>query len=73
MGVQLPDSGAAVLPPAIGRPALRALEAAGMRSLTDVSQHTESELLALHGVGPRAIRLLRTALAERGLEFRAPS
>ena len=58
------------LPP-IGRPANSALLLAGITSLAQVSQHPSSELLALHGVGPKAIRLLEAALAERGLSFAA--
>ena len=57
------------LPRAIGRPATRALLTAGITTLDDVAKHSEQELLALHGVGPRAIRLLSEALAERGLTF----
>lgn len=57
------------LPAAIGRPATRALLLAGIRTLDQVADHTEMELLALHGVGPRAVRLLREALAERQLAF----
>jgi hypothetical protein len=55
--------------PNIGKPATRALLGAGVRSLTDVAGRTEVELLALHGVGPKAIRLLSEAMAERGLKF----
>jgi hypothetical protein len=29
----------------------------------------ERELARLHGVGPKALRILREALAERGLSF----
>lgn len=54
------------LPDGLGKPAERALPAAGIQTLGDVLRSTEKELLALHGVGPRAIRLLRTALAEHG-------
>lgn len=56
--------------PAIGRPANTALLAIGATTLEQVAQHGRSELLALHGVGPRAIRLLEDALAERDLGFR---
>lgn len=56
--------------PAIGRPANTALLAIGVTTLEQVAQHRAAELLALHGVGPRAIRLLEEALAERGLRFR---
>ncbi|HLT97238.1 MAG TPA: hypothetical protein VK070_10675 [Acidimicrobiia bacterium] len=57
------------LPRAIGRPATRALAGAGVTTLADVARHSEDELLALHGVGPRAIRILREALEARGLEM----
>jgi DNA-directed RNA polymerase alpha subunit len=56
--------------PKIGAPATRALEAAGYTHLTELAQVSESELLSLHGVGPKAIRLIRAALAERGLSLR---
>ena len=56
--------------PAIGRPAAGALGLAGITSLAEVADHTEEELLALHGVGPKAVRILREALAASGLAFR---
>jgi len=57
------------LPTSIGRPALGALRAAGMTRLSEVARRPEKELLALHGLGPKAVRLLRAELARRGLEF----
>ncbi|MFP5489527.1 MAG: DNA-binding protein [Acidimicrobiia bacterium] len=57
--------------PQIGAPATRALTAIGVTRLDQVAERTEAELLALHGVGPRAIRILREALADRGQRFRA--
>lgn len=53
--------------PRIGSPATRALEAAGVTTLEAVSGWSRKDLLALHGVGPRAIRLLDAALEEAGL------
>ncbi|MFC7879439.1 hypothetical protein [Isoptericola sp. NPDC057391] len=47
------------LPAAIGRPATRALAGAGVTTLAEVAARTDAELLALHGVGPRAVRILR--------------
>jgi predicted flap endonuclease-1-like 5' DNA nuclease len=44
--------------PSIGAPATRDLEAQGVRRLEDVARWTRAELLALHGVGPKAVRLL---------------
>jgi hypothetical protein len=45
----------------IGRPATGALLDAGYRTLTDLPADLDG-LLALHGVGPKALRLLRQAL-----------
>jgi uncharacterized protein YdhG (YjbR/CyaY superfamily) len=56
--------------PAIGSPATRALAAAGITTLEQVRQHRAEDLLALHGVGPKAIAILRSALAVRGETFR---
>ncbi|WP_369140313.1 DNA-binding protein [Modestobacter versicolor] len=56
--------------PAIGAPARRALHGAGVTRLDQLPAHTEAEVAAWHGVGPRAVGVLRAALAERGLSFR---
>ena len=56
--------------PTIGVPAARALDNAGVLSLEDLTHWTEDELLALHGVGPKAIRILRSHLIDRGLAFK---
>lgn len=56
--------------PRIGAPATRALAAIGVTRLSQVAELRADDVLALHGVGPRAIRLLRAALADRGLTFR---
>src|SRR5690606_14972950 len=53
------------LPESIGKPATRALLGAGIVTLDDVAARSDEDLLALHGVGPRAVRLLREALAAR--------
>ena len=55
--------------PKIGAPATRALTAAGYHCLEDLAGSSRTTLLALHGVGPRAIRLLDEAMAEHGLSF----
>jgi predicted flap endonuclease-1-like 5' DNA nuclease len=59
------------LPP-IGRPANSAFREAGITTLAQVAGHSRRELLALHGVGPKAIRILAEALTERGLAFADP-
>lgn len=55
--------------PAIGRPANSALLESGITTLEQVAALSERQLLAMHGVGPKAVRILRTALAEHGLNF----
>ncbi|MER7008225.1 hypothetical protein ABT297_34975 [Dactylosporangium sp. NPDC000555] len=51
------------LPKAIGGPATRALTGAGITTLAQVAALTDADLLAMHGVGPRAVRILRETLA----------
>ncbi|WP_199432565.1 MmcQ/YjbR family DNA-binding protein [Qaidamihabitans albus] len=58
------------LPAAIGRPATQAMLGAGLGTLDEVASRTEKELLALHGVGPKAVRILAEALARQGKSFR---
>lgn len=53
-----------------GKPARQALIVAGYHQLADLTQASEKELLALHGVGPKAVRILREALADKGLAFK---
>ena len=60
---------AAAFPP-IGGPALRALAKAGIRSLPVLAQWSEAELLELHGMGPKGVRLLRQALKTQGRHLR---
>jgi predicted flap endonuclease-1-like 5' DNA nuclease len=55
--------------PKIGAPATRALVGAGIHTLRDVAKWNEQDLLALHGVGPRAIRILQDHLSAEGLAF----
>ena len=51
-------------------PATRALLAAGIHSLDDLTAWTRADLAALHGIGPSALRLLDEALAAAGLTYR---
>ena len=55
--------------PKIGRPATSSLIAEGVSSLSEVARMSRSRLLTLHGVGPKAVRLLDEALSEAGLDF----
>lgn len=53
----------------VGAPARRALERAGITTLEQLSTFTETDLLALHGMGPSSIPKLRYALELKGLSF----
>jgi DNA-directed RNA polymerase alpha subunit len=57
--------------PRIGIPATRALAGIGVTRLSQLIEHTEDELLALHGFGPRALRIIQDALSSRGLKLRS--
>lgn len=54
----------------IGQPAHRALEANGIIKLDQLCDFSEKELLLFHGVGPKAIRILREALINEDLSFK---
>jgi hypothetical protein len=57
--------------PKIAAPATRAIASIGVTRLEQLPEHREPDLRALHGMGPKAIRILREALAAKGLDFRA--
>jgi predicted flap endonuclease-1-like 5' DNA nuclease len=56
--------------PKIGMPATNALANIGITTLKQVSKLSEKELLAIHGVGPKAVRILKEAFKEVGLSFK---
>jgi len=53
------------LPSGLAQPALRTLAAAGYSSLDQIAKHRESGLLKLHGIGPKAIAILKAELKAR--------
>jgi predicted flap endonuclease-1-like 5' DNA nuclease len=55
-------------PKGTGQPAIRALNGAGYIKFEQLAGASESELLKLHGVGPKSIRVINEALAAKGLE-----
>jgi hypothetical protein len=61
-----PDDG---LPANIGAPATRALTAAGYTRLSQLADVPATELKQLHGVGPKALRLLQEALEQHGMSL----
>ena len=60
-------------PHAIGHVAKRELAARGYTRYEQLTAATASDLLAIHGIGPKAIRILRDGLARRGLSFAGES
>ena len=61
----------ATFPRGVGMPALRALAGAGFTDIDSLDGASVSRLLALHGMGPKAISVLRETLAARGKAFGA--
>lgn len=57
------------LPVGLSRPARRALVEAGYWRLEQLAEVSEAELKQLHGVGPKALEQLRSALSAKGLSF----
>lgn len=57
------------LPDSIGKVARRELEATGYTSYAQLNGASRKKLLAIHGVGPKAISLLEAELTIRGMAF----
>ena len=57
-------------PRSIGNPARRALEHAGYTNLKELTKVSEAELGQLHGMGPKALGILRETLEAKGSSFK---
>jgi predicted flap endonuclease-1-like 5' DNA nuclease len=55
--------------PKIGAPATRALNNAGYTSLRQLAGVPRAELAKLHGMGPKALRIIEDNLARQGLRL----
>ncbi|GAB2558905.1 DNA-directed RNA polymerase subunit alpha C-terminal domain-containing protein [Gracilibacillus alcaliphilus] len=55
--------------PKIGKPATNALQHINITTLEEVAKLDEKTLLKIHGVGPKAVKILKDTLAEKGLSF----
>ena len=53
--------------PKLAAPARRALQAAAIDTLEQLTGYTEAQLQSLHGMGPNAIMQLKNALNKQGL------
>ena len=58
------------LPNEIGKTAARELSINGIITLQQVASPSKKELLTIHGVGPKAIRILGEVLAAKGLDYK---
>jgi hypothetical protein len=57
------------LPAGLSQPALRALAAAGIKRLDHCTRVTEDSLSKLHGMGPKAMAIVKAALKKSGKSF----
>ena len=53
----------------LGAPPRGALEHTRIYTLTELSRHSEREVLKLHGVGPKSLPMLRKTLHQAGMSF----
>jgi hypothetical protein len=56
--------------PKLSAPAHRALAAAGVHQLKDLTKFREVDVEKWHGIGPYAMGQLRRAMDEKGLSFK---
>lgn len=69
MKTTLRDQQESDLPDELSQPAWRALTGAGYWRLEQLTEISEAEIKQLHGMGPKALGILRRALDARGLAF----
>jgi hypothetical protein len=60
----------APFPKGVSQPAIRALASAGYTRLDQLDRVREADLAKLHGMGPKALRILAEALKEVGKSLR---
>jgi hypothetical protein len=60
---------ASEFPSSIGKVATRELAVHGITRYDQLTRRSRQDLLAIHGVGPKAVRLLGEQLSDRGLAF----
>ena len=63
------DESESDLPAGLAKPAQRALAGAGYLRLEQLTKFSAAEVKRLHGMGPKALEQLRSALAAKGLAF----
>jgi hypothetical protein len=63
------DTIAPNFPPGVSRPALRALAGVGITKLEQLEKFKAADLAKLHGMGPKAMGLLKSGLKAKGKSF----
>lgn len=56
--------------PKIGKPATNALHHIGVKTLEDIAGYDRTTLLAIHGVGPKAMDILEDNLKKHNMNFK---
>ncbi|MDP5200147.1 RNA polymerase alpha subunit C-terminal domain-containing protein [Flavobacterium sp. DG2-3] len=54
----------------LSAPARRGLESKNIKTVEDLSQYTQEEILSLHGIGPSSLPKLSEELRKNGLSFK---
>jgi hypothetical protein len=58
-------------PRGVSKPAQRALASAGYTRLDQLATARERDLATLHGMGPKALKILKETLKQKGKAFRS--
>jgi hypothetical protein len=61
----------APFPKGVAKPAIRALASAGFTRLDQLAGASEKQIATLHGMGPKALEILRTTLQAKGKTLRS--
>lgn len=56
--------------PGLAAPALRALAGAGIKTISELKKIRETDLSALHGMGPSALKKIKEAMKAAGVSFK---
>lgn len=58
-------------PKGVSQPAIRALASIGVSKVEQLTKHRESAVAMLHGMGPKALGILKAELKSQGKSFKA--
>jgi hypothetical protein len=64
------DTSESDLPKGLASPARRALAAAGIQRLDQLTRFSEAEVKGWHGIGPKGFYQLRRSLNAKGMAFK---